>query len=325
MTNSQWTLTIASLTPFLYLAAVALLVTVLILAKVVLVPIALAILLAFILTPVVEALERFRCPRIVAVAVVVWLTLGVIGGFAYVLTHQFNDLATKLPQYSTSIREKFAALRVSRKGVISNIEKTVEDVSAELGKQEQQKQQADTARVASQALDISKNVQSVRLVPNESTTVARLWEMLTPIFAPLTTAGIVLVVVVFMLMQREDLRNRFIRLVGQDRLTLTTKMLDESGQRISRFLLTQCIINAIFGTIVAVGLWEIGIPYAALWGVTAAFLRFVPYLGSFLALLLPTALAFILFEGWWHSIATLSLFLLLDGLTAYVIEPLLIG
>jgi predicted PurR-regulated permease PerM len=324
MTNSHWTLPFVSFTPFLYLAAFALLVSVLIHAKVVLVPIALAILLAFILTPVVDALERRRCPRIGAVAVVVLLTLGLIGRFSYVLTYQFNDLATKLPHYSTSIREKFAALRPGRKGAISNIQKTVEEISHELEKPEQQ-QQKDTALVAPQALDVSKNAQSVRIVPNESTNVARLWEMLAPIFAPLATAGIVLVIVVFILMQREDLRNRFIRLVGQDRLTLTTKMLDESRQRISRFLLTQCMINASFGTIVAVGLWKIGIPYAALWGVTAAFLRFVPYLGSFLALLLPTALAFILFEGWWHSIVTLSLFLLLDALTAYVIEPLLIG
>src|SRR5262245_20459753 len=103
MTNSPWTLPFASLTPFLYLAAVALLVTILVHAKVVLVPIALAVLLAFILTPGVEALERRRCPRIVAVAIVVLLTLGLIGGFGYVLSSQFNDLAAKLPHYSTSI------------------------------------------------------------------------------------------------------------------------------------------------------------------------------------------------------------------------------
>jgi predicted PurR-regulated permease PerM len=126
------------------------------------------------------------------------------------------------------------------------------------------------------------------------TNVSRLQEILEPIFEPLVTAGFVLVLVILMLMQREDLRNRFLRLVGQDRLTLTTRMMEETGQRISRFLLTMCIINTGFGIVVAVGLWKIGVPYAALWGVTAAFLRFVPYLGSFMALLLPTALAFLL-------------------------------
>jgi predicted PurR-regulated permease PerM len=326
MANIQWAALLEPLIPLLYVAAVALLVTILIQAKAVLVPVALAILLAFILTPLVEALERCRLPRIVAVATVVLLALGVLGGFGYVLTRQLNDLAAKLPHYSTSIREKFAALRASRDGTIANIQKTVEEVSQELDKQEQpQNPPKDRILPSGKTLDVKKDVQPVLIVPDESTDVQRLWEILGPIFEPLATAGIVLVVVSFMLMQHEDLRNRFIRLVGQGRLTLTTKMMDEAGRRISRFLLTQCMINTGFGMVVAASLWWISVPYAALWGVTAAFLRFVPYLGSFLALVLPTALAFVLFEGWWHSLATLGVFLLVDALTANVIEPLVIG
>jgi predicted PurR-regulated permease PerM len=294
MANIQWVALLEPLIPLLYVAAVALLATILIQAKAVLVPVALAILLAFILTPLVEALERRRLPRIVAVATVVLLALGVLGGFGYVLTRQLNDLAAKLPHYSTSIREKFAALRASRDGTIANIQKTVEEVSQELDKQEQQNPPKDRILPSGKTLDVKKDVQPVLIVPDESTDVQRLREILGPIFEPLATAGIVLVVVIFMLMQREDLRNRFIRLVGQGRLTLTTKMMDEAGRRISRFLLTQCMINTGFGMVVAASLWWISVPYAALWGVTAAFLRFVPYLGSFLALVLPTALAFVL-------------------------------
>ena len=128
-----------------------------------------------------------------------------------------------------------------------------------------------------------------------------------------------------MLIQREDLRNRFIRLVGQGRMTLTTQTMDEAGQRISRFLLAQSVINSGFGLIVAIALFWIGVPYAILWGGTAALLRFVPYVGSLLAMLLPTALAFVLFDGWSRTLATLGLFLSLDAVTANVIEPLLIG
>ena len=327
MANLQWAALLETFVPLLYVAAVTLLVIILVHAKAVLVPVALAMLLAFILTPVAEALEHRRVPRLGAVAVVVLVALGVIGGFAYMLSLQLNDLAAKLPQYSTSIREKVATLRTSPGGAIANIQKTVDEVSQELGKQEQQKPQKDHTLPlpGGKPADVRKDVQPVLIVPDESTNVQRLRDMLEPIFAPLATAGVVLVVVIFMLMQREDLRDRFIRLVGRARLTVTTKMLDEAERRISRFLLTQSVINAAFGAVIAAGLWWIGVPYAALWGVSAAFLRFVPYLGSSLALLLPTALAFLLFEGWGHALATLGLFLVLDALTAYVIEPLLIG
>src|SRR5262249_26296771 len=157
------------------------------------------------------------------------------------------------------------------------------------------------------------DVQPVVVVPTEPTDVERLRAMLEPVFEPLTTAGIVLIMVIFMLMQREELRNRFIRLVGRGRVTLTTKMMDEAGERISRFLFTQLLINTGFGTIVMLSLLWIGVPYALLWGVAAGLLRFVPYIGVFLALLLPTAIALVTFPGWWHALATLSLFLTVDG------------
>src|SRR5215510_14305851 len=325
MANLSWAAVFETFIPFLYVAAIALVAIILIHAKAVLVPVALAVLLAFILTPVVRALEHRRVPRILAVMTVVLVTLSVIGGFGYVLSLQLNDLAARLPHYSTSIREKLAAFRVGREGTLANIQKTVDEVSQELDKPEPQTPQTDRPIPAGKLAESKKVAQPVVVVSDEPSTLQRLRGVLEPILEPLAKAGLVLVFVIFMLVQREDLRNRFIRLVGQTRLTLTTKMMDEAGRRISRFLLTQCISNTVFGTVVTAGLWWIGVPYAALWGVTAGFLRFVPYLGSFLALLLPTALAFILFEGWWHTLATLSLFLVLDAVTANVIEPLVIG
>ncbi len=325
MVTPQWSFILEALTPLSYVAMVALLVTILSHGQAVLVPVALAVMLTFILTPVVKALERRSLPRIVAVTVVIVLTLGVVGGSGYVLSRQFNDLAAQFPHYAATIKQKFATLRASRTGAIANIQRTLDKVSHELDTQEMETEKKDRPKADGKALEVQKNVQSVLMIPSEPTDVERFWGLVEPVFAPLAKVGIVLVLTIFMLSQREDLRNRFIRVVGQGRVTLTTRTMDEAGQRISRFLLTQSVINAGFGLIVAVALFWIGVPYAILWGVTAALLRFVPYVGSLLAMLLPTALAFVLFEGWGRTLATLGLFLSLDAVTANVIEPLLIG
>ena len=142
---------------------------------------------------------------------------------------------------------------------------------------------------------------------------------------PLARAGIVLVLVIFFLIKREDLRDRFIRLVGRGHVTLTTRALDEAGHRIGRFLAQQSAINGSFGVAVAAGLLGIGIPYAPLWGFVAAVLRFVPFVGTLFAMAIPAALAFAQFPGWWQLVATLGLFLGLDVLVAYVVEPIVIG
>ncbi len=325
MPTSFWASLFEAPTPLMYVATFALLVTLGSRGQEVIVPLALAVMLTFILTPLVTALERHRLPRVVAVTLVMVCTLGVVGGLGYVFNRQFRDLAAQMPRYSDTIKHKFATLRASRTGAITDIEKTVAEVSHELDKQEVENAQQGRKPVDEQALTVQKNVQPVLIVPSEPTDVERFQRLITPVFGPLTTAGIVLVLTIFMLLQREDLRNRFIRLVGQGRVTVTTRTLDEAGQRISRFLLTQSAINAGFGLVVTVALYWIGVPYAILWGVTAAFLRFVPYVGSFLAMLMPTALAFVLFEGWWHTLTTVGLFLILDAGTANVVEPLLIG
>jgi len=135
----------------------------------------------------------------------------------------------------------------------------------------------------------------------------------------------VLVLVIFFLIKREDLRDRFIRLIGRAHVTLTTRALDEAGHRVGQFLAQQSVINGGFGVVVAVGLLGIGIPYAALWGFLAAVLRFVPFVGTLFAMVIPAALAFAQFPGWWQMLATLGLFLGLDVLTAYAVEPIVIG
>jgi predicted PurR-regulated permease PerM len=309
-----------ALTSFLYLASFALVVALLSRGQDVLIPLALAGFLAFILTPFVKLLER-QLYRPLAVALAMVLTLGLIGGFGYLLNRQLNDLAANMPAYSRAIRVKFAALRETH-GSLASIQQAIDKVSQELDRQQTTGAAAKVARPGGVP---RPDAQPVQVVEAEPTDLERLQAILEPVFEPLATAIIVLVLTAFMLQQREDLRNRFIRLVGQGQMSVTTRTLDEAAHRISQFLVTQTLINTVFGAVIAVGLTLIGLPYAVLWGFCAALLRFVPFIGVVLATVMPTAIAFVQFEAWAPTVATLGLFLAIDLITAQVAEPLLVG
>ena len=311
-----------ALVPVLYLATGALVVAILSRAEAVLMPLALATLLSFVLTPPAKALERAGLPRYAGVALLVLLTLGIVGSFGYVLSRQFNQVAAELPKYQREIRTKIAALRSSG-GAITAIEDTVDKVSRDLDRQP--KVQQETPAVQETAPPPKPEVAPVRVLPAEPSNIERFRDLAQTVLEPLTQAGIVLVLTVFMLLGREDLRNRVIRLVGRGRVTLTTRTLDEAADRISSFLWTQSIINMLFSAAITAGLFWIGLPYALLWGVAAGLLRFVPYVGAFVALLIPAGLAFVQFHGWGPTFATIGLFLSLDMVTANLIEPLVVG
>lgn len=306
--------------PLLYVAGATLLVTILSLGQAVLMPFALAVLIGFVLIAPVAWLERTGLHHVVSVALVLLVVLGGVAGFGYALSRQLTDLATHMPQYSASIKSKLAALRETRKGSLTQIQETVEKAGHDLDKQEI----VTGSPAVAPPVTLRKDVQPVLVVPNQPGDAERLRATWEPLAKPVATAGIVLILVIFILVQREDLRNRLIRLAGRGRLTVTTRALDEAAQRISRFLFSQSLINAAFGLFVAVGLLLIGIPYALLWGVTAAFLRFVPYLGTMLAMLMPAGLAFVGSEGWRPTVETLVLFWV-AGLTAYVLDPIVNG
>ncbi|MET0659327.1 MAG: AI-2E family transporter, partial [Steroidobacteraceae bacterium] len=155
--------------------------------------------------------------------------------------------------------------------------------------------------------------------------VERLREAAGAFFEPVASAIIVLALVAFMLGQREDLRDRIIRLIGSDNVTLTTRLIDEAGQRVSQFLIAQTLINIGVGLLVSAGLYWIGVPYAMLWGGLTAVLRFVPYVGTTLSALMPAALAFAVFPGWVEVLQTLALFAVLDLLAGYFVEPIVLG
>lgn len=295
--------------PWVSLLAVALVTALLWAAKAVLLPLALGILLAFTLTPLVRLFDRIRLPRFLGVALTMLLALGTVGGVGYVIADQFADLSTQVTRYTSSMRKKAADLRMGNDAAFRKFTRTIDRVTEQLD---------------NNAADL-RSAQPVRVIPARLTPADRLREAATAIFEPVASAIIVLVLVAFMLGQREDLRDRLIRLTGADNVTLTTRLMDEAANRVSRFLVAQTLINMCLGTLVAGGLYWIGVPYAALWGGLTAVLRFVPYVGTLLAALLPACLAFAIFPGWAETIQTLIMFFVLDAITGYFIEPVLFG
>jgi predicted PurR-regulated permease PerM len=290
------------------LANVVLIVAVLSRAEAIFVPLALAIVVAFALGPPVRLFERVL-GRVAAVVVVVSVALGAVAGFSYLLERQVVDLSAELTKYSDSIQRKMISLRGSEGSGLGGLSKSVDRVVRNLDEQ----------------VEADRGARPVRVVPAEATAMERIGSALAPVMEPVARAGIVLVLVIFFLIKREDLRDRFIRLVGRGHVTLTTRALDEAGQRIGQFLAQQSAINGTFGLVIGAGLLGIGIPYAPLWGFAAAVLRFVPFIGILFAMAVPAALAFAQFPGWWQLVATLGLFLGLDLVVGYVVEPVVRG
>jgi predicted PurR-regulated permease PerM len=292
---------------FLKLASAVLVVVVLSQARAVLMPLAFVGVLAFILSAPMKRLHHWGVPKVLALVVVMGVFLSAVGGTGYVLATQLSELTTQLTKYNESMRQKVAGLQNGSAGPLGRLQKTFDRVTEGLERDE----------LAAAA--------PVRVVATERSAAARLLEAIEPLAEPLANVVIVLVLCAFALGRRDDLRNRLIRLVGPRNLSLTTRALDEGALRISRYLLGQTTVNVGFGLLVACGLYAIGVPYAALWGGFAALLRFVPYIGATAAMLMPATLAFALFPGWREAGLTVALFIGLDVLTAYVVEPLFLG
>jgi predicted PurR-regulated permease PerM len=252
--------------------------------------------------------DRARLPRVASVALTMLLAISVVGGIGYVVFGQFAELSAELTRYTSSMRRKVAELRPDNDATFHQLTRTVDRVTEQLDDN----------------VGDLKRAQPVRVV-EPRTSVDRLRESAGTVFEPIASAIIVIALVAFMLGQREDLRDRFIRLLGSDSVSLTTRLMDEAAYRVSQFLLWQTLINVLFGGLVAAGLYWIGVPYAALWGGFTAVLRFVPYVGTLLSVLMPATLAFATFPGWTETIQTIALFMTLDFVTAWFIEPMVFG
>jgi predicted PurR-regulated permease PerM len=294
--------------PWLTFIGCVLVGVVLYLAQAVLVPLALAVLLAFLLTPVVTWFQR-RIGRVPAVLAVVLVAVGALGAGGWIVTQQLASLAYELPAYRQNIRQKIQDVRgAGTGGSVEVLQKTVEEIEKEIEKE------APGATASSRPIIVR---------PEQVSGIWSFPAFVGPLVGPLTTAGLVVALVIFILLEREELRSRLIRLFGHGRLAVTTKAFDEAGRRVSRYLLVQSFVNLIHGLGVAVGLFLLGVPYAILWAALAAMLRFIPYVGPVVAFVAPVAVALAVFEGWMRPLAVFGLFVVLELFTNLVLETVL--
>lgn len=300
-------------------------------AREVLIPLALAALLTFLLAPLVTRIERW-IGRIAAVLLVVALIFTGFGAAGWMLTRQLVDLATKLPEYKGNIVTKMHAFEVPKGGAFTKLSQMVDELKKELtgGKApsvptitQEPGKPASTVPSPPDAPPAAAPVQAVETAKGNPLELVQV--IIAPLLGPLGTAALVLVLVIFMLLKREDLRSRLIRLIGQGRISATTRAMDDAGRRVSRYLLMQLLVNVTYGTVIAIGLYFIGVPNAVLWGAFASVLRFIPYIGPWVATILPTILALAVSPHWTMPILTVALFGGTELLLNNVMEPWLYG
>jgi predicted PurR-regulated permease PerM len=283
-------------------------------AKAFLMPLALAVLIAFLLTPPVYRLESWGLNRVLSVVTVAFAAFVVIGFGIYLAAAQMMDLANSLPEYKDNLSAKIAAVKVSDGGPISRVTETFDELSRQL----------DSTRPRKPVPQAEVPL-PVEVVGNKSTALTVLRDVAGPILAPIGSAAMIVVFVIFMLIERQDLRDRFIHLVGRGRLNVTTQAIDEAAGKVSRYLGAQLLVNVTYGIPIGLGLYFIGVPNAALWGVFTIILRFIPYLGPWIAATMPILLSFAISPGWFPPVATVLLFVVVELLSNNVVEPWLYG
>jgi predicted PurR-regulated permease PerM len=292
------------------------------LARDVLVPIMLAVLLSFILAPVVSLLQRLRLPRVPAVVLAVLFALGVFAGLAIVIGTQLASLGTNAPQYAGTIEHK---VRMVRNSTVGRLPQMLGALGMQLDRASGGLATPVRVTTGPRALRTAPPPLPVEVRTPPLSPIALMREVLSPVVGPLETTAIVVIVAIFILLQREDLRDRLIRIFGATDLHRTTTAMDDAAARLSRYFLTQVAINAVFGVIIGGGLFAIGVPSPALWGVLAGLLRFLPYIGAVLAALPPLILAAAVGPEWTMSLWVVALFVVVEPLMGYVVEPLVYG
>ena len=283
-------------------------------ARDVLLPIAVAVLLSFVLSPLVSGLRRLRIPRAVAVLFSVAFALGIIAGIGTLVGTQLVQVAGDLPQYETVIEKKIDTLRTATIGRVLAVATRLEGAVLR------------TARNGGEPSAPSQETpapEQAPVPPPDALSLAK--QILAPVLHPLATAVIIFIVAVFILMQRDDLRDRLIRLFGSHDLHRTTLAMDDAAHRLSRYFLVQLGLNATFGVIIGIGLYFIGLPNPLLWGTTAGLMRFVPYIGSYIGAGVPILIASAVDPGWSLALWVAALFLATEPILGQLVEPMLYG
>jgi predicted PurR-regulated permease PerM len=284
------------------------------------VPFALAALLTFMLAPLVTRLQR-GIGRVAAVIFVVMMIVVATGAAGWILTRQAVDLANKLPDYKENIRTKLQAFKMPSDSSFSKVSQTVEELKKDLPGGNDEDSGSDSP--------LTKKLEStplpVEVVNHGENHLQLLQGLVAPVLGPLGTASLVLLLLMFMLLQREDLANRLIRLIGQGHISATSRAMDDAGSRVSKYLLMQLVVNVTYGIPVAIGLYFIGVPNAILWGSLATVLRFIPYVGPWIAAAFPILLSLAISPHWTTPLLTIGLFVVLELLSNNVMEPWLYG
>ncbi|HEV2898800.1 MAG TPA: AI-2E family transporter [Pseudaminobacter sp.] len=299
-------------------ATVVAIVAALYFGRAVFLPLAIALLITFALAPVVSSLRRLRVPRVAAVIASVFMAFSVLALFGFILAIQVTELAQNVTTYQTNILTKVRSLKEAGAGagIVEQLTRVVERVGREIERQE-----PSPPAVGEEP---KRDPLPVEIIPSQSP-IQALQSMIAPLVGPLATSGLIVVVVIFMLLEREELRDRFIRLAGYGDLHRTTEALQDAGKRVGQYLLMQLIVNIAYAIPITIGLWLLGIPNAPLWGLLALVLRFVPYIGPAIGMILPLFLALAVAPGWSLVLWTAALFAAVELISNNIIEPWLYG
>lgn len=318
---------------FFTLATILMVMLLLYFGKPVLIPVALSVLLAFILTPLVDVLEGWRLSRTPAVLLATGLAFAIIAMAIWALVSQATSLAAELPNHKNEIQAKLSALKVDEGSTYGRLSEMFREL---LSEEEPSAASAENADADPAELPVVYEVgveppapatppAPIVVAAERESTFTSAIDILLPIVEPLATAALVVVLVMFLLFRREDVRYRMISLMGDAALTGTTRLMRDTAERVSKYLLNLMLVNAAFGLWFGLGLYLLGVPYAPLWGFLTLCLRFIPFLGSPASVLFPLLVSFATSSGWGQPIAVLVFFVTSELVTSNIIEPILFG
>jgi predicted PurR-regulated permease PerM len=311
--------------PLLPLLTIATAIATLYLGKELLIPFFLAVLISFLLARPVSWLEKLKLGRTLSVLIVMAVAFSGAGTMLWVGAVQLSSIVSELPHYQENIARKLEAIRNPAGSSLAKALASIHLLTTELSPSSSAAEKQRT--VAEQAPNRKRNAQQpttpvpVEVVPHQTSTFDSLGLFSTSLIRFFGGVSAVVVLTLFMLINRGDLRNRLVRLLGQGHLVAVTTALDDAAERVSRYLLTQSLVNGTFGTLLGFGLYCIGVPFAPFWGVFGALLRFIPYVGTLIAGACPLLLALAMFDGWTKPLYTLGTFATIEGVTSSLVEP----
>lgn len=288
-------------------------------ARIVLIPLTLAVLLAFLLAPAVHWLKGRGVWRTPAVLIVVLCSFAIVGAIGTVVALQLSDLAHRLPDYEHNFHQKLDSIRESGGSLVTRVSGWVHDTTEELTPKPAHPEPPKPGQPAEPAPI------PVEIAHSNFSPVSVVQKLLGSVISVFATAVIVIVFVIFMLIQETSLRNRLVRLAGSGHGNLTTRVLQDAGWRVSRYLIAQTLVNAAYGLVLGTALYFIGVPNPILWGTLACLFRFIPYVGIWIAAVMPAAVAFAIEPGWIKMPIIFALYIGIDVCLYNFVEPFLYG